>query len=198
MELEELKSKWQEMSRRVESQALLTNQILQKITREKYRSKINTIGYSEYIGTIICYTGAAYIIINFAKIDDFLMQICALLIIALLFILPVISLKSFREVSNMDIFSQTYVRAIEDFAKRKASFQKLQRLNVLLAMFLLLLSIPVLSSIQGKAITQTPQFWTVIVPATGVFFLVFAFWVLRVYNRVLTGIEQMLSENELK
>lgn len=194
MELEEMKNTWQEMSKKLENQEILTNQLLEKMTREKYHSKINKIGYSEYIGTIICYIGAAYLIMNFMKIEDILMQLFAIIGIALLFILPIISLKSLRAIKNVNIASKTYKQAIEDFAKRKNRFQILQKLNVSLALFLMLVAIPVLSAIRGKDITQVPHFWTLIFPISIAFFLFFSLWVLRSYNNVLNETEKLLSD----
>lgn len=194
MELEEMKNTWQEMSKKLENQEFLTNQLLEKMTREKYHSKINKIGYSEYIGTIICYIGAAYLIMNFTKIEGIYMQLFAIMAIAMLFILPVISLKSLRAMKNVNIASQTYKQAIEDFARRKTRFQRLQKLNVSLALFIMLVAIPVLSAIQGKGIAQLPHFWTLIFPISIAFFLVFALWVLRSYNKVLNDTEKLLSD----
>lgn len=194
MELEELKNTWQSMSKRVENQEFLTNQILEKMKREKYHSKLNKIGYSEYIGAIICYIGAAYLIMNFMKIEDILMQLFAIIAIALLFILPVISLKSLRTVKNINISTKTYAEAIEDFGKRKIKFQRLQKLNISLALFLMLVAIPVLSAIQGKDIAQAPHFWTLIFPISIAFFMVFALWVLKSYNKILNGTEKLLSD----
>lgn len=194
MELEELKNTWQEMSKRVEKQESLTNQILEKMMQQKYHSKLNKIGYSEYAGTMICYIGAAYLLMNFTKIDDILLQIFGIIAIALLFTLPVISLKSLRAVNNVNIGSKTYIQAIEDFAKRKTRFQRLQKLNVSLALFLMLVAIPVLSAIQGKDLAQVPYFWTLIFPISIIFFLVFAVWVLKSYNKLLNEAEKMLSD----
>lgn len=194
MELEELKNTWQEMSKRVEKQESLTNQILEKMMHQKYHSKLNKIGYSEYAGTMICYIGAAYLLMNFTKIDDILLQIFGIIAIALLFTLPVISLKSLRAVNNVNIGSKTYIQAIEDFAKRKTRFQRLQKLNVSLALFLMLVAIPVLSAIQGKDLAQVPYFWTLIFPISIIFFLVFAVWVLKSYNKLLNEAEKMLSD----
>lgn len=194
MELEELKNTWQSMSKRVENQEFLTNQILEKMKREKYHSKLNKIGYSEYIGAIICYIGAAYLIMNFMKIEDILMQLFAIIAIALLFILPVISLKSLRTVKNINISTKTYAEAIEDFGKRKIKFQRLQKLNISLALFLMLVAIPVLSAIQGKDIAQAPHFWTLIFPISIAFFMVFALWVLKSYNKILNDTEKLLSD----
>ncbi len=194
MELEEMRTAWQEMSKRVENQEMLTDQLLEKMTREKYYSKLNKIGYSEYISTLICYIGAAYLITNFTKIDDTLMQVFAFVAVLLLFILPIISLRSLRAVKKVNISSKTYLEAIEDFGKRKIKFQKLQKLNVSLGLFLMLVAIPVLSAIQGKDIVRIPYFWTLVFPISIAFFLVFAFWVLRSYNKILNETEKMLSD----
>ncbi len=194
MELEEMKKTWQEVSRRVEKQEILTNQLIEKMTHEKYHSKLNKIGYSEYAGTLICYVGAAYLIMNFTKIDDIRMQVFASIAIALLFILPIISIKSLRTIRRVNLSSKTYVEAIDDFVKRKIRFQKLQKLNVSLGLFLMLTGVPVLSSIQGKDLSQIPYFWTLIFPISTAFFLVFAFWVLRSYHKILNQTEKMLSD----
>ncbi|MCX2681332.1 hypothetical protein OOZ15_15370 [Galbibacter sp. EGI 63066] len=194
MELEEMKNTWNELSKRVEKQELQTDQIIEKMTQQKYHSKLNKISYSEYAGTIICYIGAAYLIVNFAKIEETLMQIFTIIAILLLFILPVISLKSVRIMKNVEISSKTYLEAINHFGKQKIRFQKLQKLNVSLGLFLLLISVPVLSAIQGKNISETPYFWTLIFPFSILFFLVFAYWVMKSYNKVLNATEEMLSE----
>lgn len=194
MELEEMKNTWGELSKRVEKQELLTNQLIEKITRENYHSKMNKIGYSEFIGTIICYLGASYILMNFTKIDELLIQVLAGISVALLFILPVISLKSVRSIKNINISSNTYLEIINLFGKQKIRFQKLQKLNVALGLFFMLIILPVLAAIQGKNLREIPNFWTLIFPIFVLFFLVFSWWVLKSYNKILSNTEKMLSE----
>lgn len=194
MELEEMKNTWKEMSKRLENQEILTNQLIEKMTKETYNSKMNKIGYSEYIGTIICFIGAAYLIMNFTKVEDTLIQIFAIIAIVLLFILPIISLKSLRAIKSVNISPKSYLEAINDFGERKIRFQKLQKLNVSLGLFLMLTAIPVLTAIKGKDLSQTPHFWTLIFPTSIAFFLVFSFWVLRSYNKLLNETEKMLSD----
>jgi len=194
MELEEMKNNWQEISKRLEKQEFLTNQIIEKMTTDKYHSILNKIGISEYVGTIICYIGAAYLSIHVTKIDAPLMQVFALVAILLLFVLPVISLQSLRAMKNVKIPSKSYLETIGDFTKRKIRFQKLQKLNVSLGLFLMLMAIPVLSAIQGKDIGQIPYFWTLIFPISITFFVIFTFWVLQSYNKILNETEKMLSE----
>ncbi len=90
MELEEMKSNWEEISKRIEKQELLTTQLIEKMTHKKYKSKLKKIGNSEYVGTLTCYVGAAYLIINFTKLEEFIFQLFCIITILLLFALPII------------------------------------------------------------------------------------------------------------
>lgn len=194
MELEDMKATWEELSNRVEKQEILTHQMIEKMTQQKYDSKLNKIGYSEFAGTIVCYLGAAYLSVNFTKIEEPFMKLFGAVSIALLLLLPIISLQSVRAMKSVNIASRTYVETIKIFALQKIKFQKLQKLNVSLGLFLMLISIPVLSAIQGKDLSQIPYFWTLIFPLVVLFFLAFAYWVLRYYNKALNEAEKMLSE----
>jgi hypothetical protein len=194
MELEEMKNTWEELGERVEKQELLTNQLINKMMQQKYNSKLNKINYPEYIGTVVCYLGAAYLIMNFTKIEEILLQVFAIIDIALLFLLPIISLESLNKLKSVNIPSQTYLESINSFANQKIKFQKLQKLNVSLGLFFLLTAAPVLSAIQGKDLSQTPNFWTLIFPISVLLFLVFAYWVLKSYNNILNETKKMISD----
>lgn len=194
MELEEMKNLWEGMSKKVEKQELLTKNLLEKVTEQKYHSKLNKIRYSEMIGTIICYLGAVYLIMNFVKIDPLAEKIFAIIAIGLLLTLPVISLRSLNRMQNLPISSKTYLDALNDFGKRKMRFQKFQKLNVSLGLFLLIVAIPVLSAIKGIDLSETEHFWTLTFPISIIAFLGFAFWVFRSYKKSLEATEKLLSD----
>ncbi len=194
MKLEEMKNTCGEMSKRVEKQEILTTHLIEKITQKKYNSKMNKIRYLEFIGTIICYLGASYILMNVSKIEEEFIQVLAGLSVALLFILPVISLKSVRSIRNTDIASNSYLEIINLFVRQKIRFQKLQKINLALGLLFMLIILPVIAAIQGKSLDQIPNFWTLTFPIVVSFFLVFAWWVLTYYNKVLSATEKMLSD----
>lgn len=194
MELEEMKNLWEGMSKKVEKQELLTKNLLEKVTEQKYHSKLNKIRYSEMIGTIICYLGAVYLIMNFVKIDPLTEKIFAIIAIVLLLALPVISLRSLNRMQNLPISSKTYLDTLNDFGKRKMRFQKFQKLNVSLGLFLLIVAIPVLSAIKGVDLSETEHFWTLTFPISIIAFLGFAFWVFRSYKKSLEATEKLLSD----
>lgn len=194
MELEEMKASWEKMSQKLAQQNSEHTLLVERMTQQQYKSKLNKIGYSEYVGTLVCYVGAAYLGVNLPKMTDSLMQAFALISMLLLFALPIISLKSIRVLSaNLDM-TISHLDLLKSFVRKKLRFQKLQKLNVSLGLFLMVIIIPVLASIQGKTINDIANFWTVIFPIGVVFFIGFAYWVLRFYNKALAQMQQVLEE----
>lgn len=194
MELEEMKLAWNDLSKRVEKQEILNQQIIEKMTKDQYQSNIKKIALPESIGTIICYLGAAYLAVNIPKLDETLMQILGAIAIILLLILPIISLQSVRAMRKINLSSHSYLEAIQVFGQQKIRFQRLQKLNVSLGLFLMVISVPVLMAIQDKSIELSLLFWMLYFPLGIMFFLGFSFWVLKYYNRKLEATERMLAE----
>jgi hypothetical protein len=195
MELEEMKNTWEQLSKRVEKQEILNQQIINKMTKEQYQSNLKKISLPEFIGTIICYMGAAYLAVNIPKLDEILMQFLGAIAIILLLTLPIISLQSIRAMRKVNPSSHSYLEAIQVFGEQKIRFQKLQKLNVSLGMFLMVIGVPVLLAIQGKSLNPTPLFWMLFFPLGIALFLTFSYWVLKYYNKALKATEKMLAEN---
>ena len=193
MELEEMKTEWNKLSTKVEKQEKLTEEVIEKLVKYKYKTGLKRISIPEYAGTLICYVGAAWLIINFGKLDGGMYRFFGAVIILLLFILPVISLRSVTGISRIKIATGTYAETIRDFARQKIKFQKLQKINVSLALGLFVISLPVLANIQGKDISAIPNFW-VFFPMSILLILMFSWWVLRNYNNALREAEEMLKE----
>jgi len=194
MELEEMKNNWEEISKRIEKQELLNNQLIEKMTHKRYKSKLKKIGNSEYVGTLTCYVGAAYLIINFTKIEEFIFQLFCIITILLLFAIPIISLKSLRGMNNISIHTAKYSETIKAYRHHKMRFYKLQRINMILTFLLLITIIPVLASIYGKDINSITNFWSIIVPVCVAFFAGFSFITWRYYSKILKNLENELPE----
>lgn len=188
-----MKTTWEMLSKQINNQEKLTNQLIERVTEQKFRSTMSRILYPEYVGAIVCYAGAAYLIWNFTRIDLWLMQIFGIIAVVLLIILPIISFISVREIKSVQLSIQSYSETIREYARQKIRFQKLQKLNIALAMIVMLTSIPVLVNIQGKDISSIPYFWILLFPTGIVLFFAFAFGVLRHYNNALKEAEELIS-----
>ncbi|MCH6235013.1 hypothetical protein [Cognataquiflexum rubidum] len=194
MELEEMKLAWNDMSKRVEKQEILNQQIIEKMTKNQYQNNLKKIALPEYIGTIICYLGAAYLSVNVPKLEEPLIQLFGVISIALLLVLPIISLQSIRAMKKVNLSSHTYLETIQIFGKQKIRFQKLQKLNISLGLFLMVIGVPVLLAIKGISLDPTPLFWMLYFPLGVMFFLGFSYWTLKYYNKALKATEKMLAE----
>ena len=189
-----MKASWELMSKNLKLKSVENQKLIEKLNKQNYKSKLNKIGNSEYIGTLVCYLAAAYLGLKLPNLDEPLMQIFALISILLLFVLPIISLKSVRGLSvNMD-FTKSHIEVLQSFTEKRIRFQKLQKLNVSLALFLMVIILPVLASIKGTVLSEIPNFWTLIFPIGVAFFLGFAYWVLRFYDRTVAQMEGLLKE----
>ena len=89
MELEEMQAAWSQMSQDLEKQKQLTDEIILKMTQQKYTSQWNKIFTAEKIGGIICYTALIALLFNFNKFDTLGLQISGILCIIILAILPI-------------------------------------------------------------------------------------------------------------
>ncbi len=194
MELEEMKAAWQALSEKVEKQEKPTHKMIEKMTEQKFRSGTNSIFYSEILGSIICFAAALFLIVNFHSIDQQVMQVFGAVCIGLLIALPVISLITLRQLRKVNVSLLSYAEAIQTFTLKKIRFQNFQKLNIALALFLMVLFLPVLMDILGKDISQTPYFWSMVFPLGVGFFIGFAIWVMKHYNNALRRAEEVLSE----
>ena len=65
MELEEMKSIWEDMSQKVDQQKVLTNQLILDMTKERYENNIRRISVPETLSALICFAVVFYLISNF-------------------------------------------------------------------------------------------------------------------------------------
>jgi len=195
MELEEMKATWETLSKKIENQEKLSKQIIEKMMEQRYKSKLNRIACSEYIGTLICFIGAAFMIVNFNRLGQITMQVFGILSIAYLFIMPIISITIIKGLKRINISSMTYSETIQDYIQKKIRFQKFQKLNGPVGCAFMVVSFPVMLSMMGKSVADLPLYvWIIICPVMIILYFIFYRWVLIHYNRVLKEAEKELSE----
>ena len=89
MDLEEIQTIWSEMSDQLEQQKKLTNELIMKMTQERYRTKFDKITFYESIGAVICFLAAIYFLVNINKLDTWYLLACGIFTIAFLILLPI-------------------------------------------------------------------------------------------------------------
>ena len=197
MELDELKSSWETLSKKMEKQQQLNSKLIEQMTNQNYKNRLNNIARPEFIGSIICFIMAIALVWNFSTLNTLLLQICGGFSVLFLIVIPVLSLQSIRGLQTINMSLPTYKNTLKEFAVQKIRFQKIQKLNVILSFIFIVTFAPVsVKLIAGKDISQNITLWLTILPVSIIVLFFVSKWVLRHYNNTLTKAEELLTEIE--
>jgi len=189
MELEEMQAAWSQMSQQLEAQKKLTDEIILKMTKQRYQNHWNKIATPEKIGGVICYAAVIALIINFNKLDTLALQISGVLCIIILTILPILSLKTIRDLQHIDISENNYKQG-------KKRFINFQKLNIGISFLFMLLTIPVSAKLfNGENLFETMDKKLLIaLPVCFFFFYLLIRFVSKCYKGVIKNSEAILED----
>tara|TARA_R110002167_G_scaffold26182_7_gene90273 strand:+ start:1094 stop:1693 length:600 start_codon:yes stop_codon:yes gene_type:complete len=199
MELEEMQATWAQMSDQLEKQKQLTDKIILDMAQQRYRHKFSKLTIYESLGTVVCFTAAALIIVNFYKLDTWYLVICGIIMLLPLIGLPLLVLRSLGAIKRLNIGDKSYVQTIVDFTKAKKRLLAIQQLGIYMGFVLLLVSLPVFIKFKSnkdfflmeKDITTYGLLLIAVI-----FFYFFSRWGYRCYNNITNSAESILAEME--
>ena len=193
MELDDLKSTWQNESNDA-TQNYLTTSIIDKMTKEKYHSKIKKITLPEIIGSIVCIIAAGIMVLNFKKLDTVVLQAVGVASIIILLVISGLSVLSLQRLNMKKNLNKPYAETLKIFATQKLAFYKLQKINIFLCYLLMVTIIILLPKLFGnKDITEYKYFWFSTF-STGYIFLFFlSKFVSKFYKKTLQQSEELLK-----
>ena len=199
MELEEMKTLWEEMSQKVEKQQLVTDQIIMDMTQQKYTSKFSKIFLYESLGTVICFAMAVYILFNIEKLDTWYLMACGIFTLAFLFLLPLFTLWSLTRIKSLDVAVFSYKETLVRFERSKKWVLLSQRTSIYLSFILFLAVLPVLSKIFNNKDMFTMDMdalpW-IFTGAVFVLLILFLRWGYGCYKSITASAEMVLKELE--
>ncbi len=199
MELEEMKTLWEEMSQKVEKQQLVTDQIIMDMTQQKYTSKFSKIFLYESLGTVICFAMAVYILFNIEKLDTWYLMACGIFTLAFLFLLPLFTLWSLTRIKSLDVAAFSYKETLVRFERSKKWVLLSQRTSIYLSFILFLAVLPVLSKIFNNKDMFTMDMDALPWIFTGAVFVLLIFflrWGYGCYKSITASAEKVLKELE--
>lgn len=194
MELDDLKTTWQNQSNST-LQNSLTTLIINKMTQEKYHSKIKKITYPEIIGSSICVIAAGFIALNFNKLDTIILQAIGVASIIILLIISTLGILSLQQLNLKKDLNKPYAETLKIFATQKLAFYKLQKINIILCYLLMITIIILLPKLfGGKDITEYKYFWLYAFVTGYVFLFWFSKFVTKSYRKTLQQTQELLME----
>jgi hypothetical protein len=198
MDLEEIQTIWSEMSDQLEQQKKLTNEIIMKMTQDRYSNKFDKITFYETIGAIICFLAAIYFLVNIHKLDTWYLLACGIFTIAFLIILPVITLGLLGKIKRMNIVKNSFKETIVGYTKAKNQLLLMQRVGIYLSFVLMFTCLPLFSKImKNKDLFLQSKIWLIYLPIMAIFFFFFARWGYKCYKNITNSAENILKELEV-
>lgn len=147
MELEELQQAWTLMGKELETQKKLTNSIIMEMTHAKYQNKFRKIYNYETLGTLVCFGIALFILFHFEALDTWYLQVCGLIALGFLVVLPVLVLSALKQLKNLDILNGTYKENLIKYTKSKTKLLHLQQISITISFAMLFIIIPITAKI---------------------------------------------------
>jgi len=198
MELEKMKTLWDEMSQEIEKQKRLTDTIIIDMTQERYKNKFTKISIYETIGALICFIAAIYILFNFGKLNTWYLIICGIFSVLYLFILPTIVLRSLNSIKTISLTTNTYKQTLLDFTKRKKHMLFIQQLGIYVNFIFLIFFLPVAGKVLSDkdifATNSTVWYWYI--PVMSIVMILISRWGYKCYKSIANSAENTLKELE--
>lgn len=195
MDLEEMKNTWGEMSTEIDKQKKLTDKLIIMMTKEKYNKTLRRISIPETIGTVICYITVLLVLFNFEKLDTWYLQLSGVISLAILIVLPILSLRSIKTMNRIDISKNNIKQTLTDFNKGKQQFKNIQKLGFYMSFIILIVSLPVAGKLMGnKDLFLEDKIWMWYIPFGIIGLYLFAKWVFKYYMNSTSKAEKILND----
>jgi len=196
MDLEEMKSLWQNLSVKVENQDKIQKEMLLEMTKTRFNRKLDGIRIPEMLGTLISLGYVGYLVFNFGRIDLWYNQIFAVVNVLFFIIMPLASMRSIYRMQGLQINHLATAEMLGEFRRAKQHFWRVQQLAVWLSGVIILTLVPVLGDIQDKMDKFVqPEFWIIYMPLGLTFLFFFSRYVLGKYRRVTQQLEDILEDS---
>ncbi|ASV32213.1 hypothetical protein [Maribacter cobaltidurans] len=199
MELEELQATWSKMSQELEKQKKLTNEIIMKMTQDRYQKKFSKLRNFETIGAIIGYFLVGLILFNFGKLDTWYLRLSGVVTIVFFTLLPTIVLRTLARIQNLSLIKGTYRDILAKYTREKNRLLRLQQVGIGLSLILMpIIFLGTAKIIAGKnvfLIEIETKVW-IGLSVVALLSILVSLWGYRSYKRVTNSAELLLKDLE--
>ncbi|HMB62020.1 MAG TPA: hypothetical protein VKN36_03035 [Eudoraea sp.] len=199
MDLEEIKAIWSDMSDQLEQQKKLTNEIIIKMTQERYSNKFQKITIFESMGAVVCFIAAFYIIINFDKLDTWYLVVCGVITLVFMLVLPILVLRSLHQIRNLNITESSYRDTVVNYERIRRNLLMQQQFGIYGSFVIFFTTLAIFSRISsGEDIFQDYQDTGVYIFGAIVCVLLYFFarWGYGCYKSITSSAESIIKELE--
>ena len=198
MELEEIKENWQTMSHRIEKLEMINKQTIMEITQQKFKNKYQGLFNIEMLGTVICYIMAFVIFFNFAQLDTLVLQVCGVILMGSLIVMPFITISAILNLKRMDLFKSDQKSILQKFEKHNKRLLLYNKLSLPFAVIVFFLTMPVINRIMGnedffERLTAGRYIFIALVLVGVIAFSIYSY---RCYQKISKNAEKLIKDFE--
>ncbi|TVZ53078.1 hypothetical protein [Dokdonia sp. Hel_I_53] len=196
MDLEQMQKTWLQMSKELDQQKNLTNELIMKMAQRDYNSKINKLIRTETIGAVICLSTIVYVLYNFSKFQSWQSQLCAIILIITLLTMSVGSFFLLKKFKEIDLQRDSLKITVEKYTRYKRINLQFQKASIMVGFIMLFVSTAVFSVLfSGKDLFIDKSWQEFIFPMTLglLLFGVIAYIGSRYYAKALKGAQNIIN-----
>lgn len=196
MELEEMQAAWTEMSGELAQQKKLTNELIMKMTQDRYRNTWSFLWNAERFASLVCYAFLIFLLVKFSLLDTLLLKVCGVLAAIIMAIIPILSLRSIKNIKEVNLSAATVKETISTYAAQKQKFLSFQKLNVALSFVFMIVSVPVtIKILNGRNLfTDFGNKLWVVIPFMLVFFIAIFWLIYKWYRHMFRQSQNLIDE----
>lgn len=197
MQLEEMKSMWEDMSQHMEQQKFLTDKLIKDMTKERYTNKFSKLQLFESAGALVCFASAIYLAINFQKLDTWYLITFGVITLLALIVLPIITLRKIRNIKKLNVSEGNYKEVLVKYHKSKNDLLITQKIGVYISVVLAIIILPVSAKIMNNRNLFESDHINSLWIYSGIMMVLLFFltkWGLKAYKNVTTSAEMILKD----
>lgn len=197
MELENLKSAWLEMSRELEKQKKITEEIILKMMNENSKSRLGALISFEILGLIISAALVVCILANFSRLDNWLSITGGLGTLLILLAGVIMSGIFLEKAKKIDVVENGLKQTLVDVCALRRTQYISKWANASLGILLPFFLLPVLASLyfDKELLYDLAEFRESLIPSL-LLIPVIWFFIQKFYSRKLDEVNRLLQDIE--
>jgi hypothetical protein len=207
MELEEMKSLWDDMNQKpLKQKGFLHNNLsnmaqlnnINNMTQLKYNKQASIFKVAEIIGLLVAYTFAGIILYKFNILDKWYLSICGITLVMYLLVMPLYTITGTRRMKKIDLAKSSHKEVMEHFYSVKSRMKQAEKVSLIASPFLFVASTVILTKIFTDIdfftlIFQLPIVLLMVLSFIGA--ILFNIWVFKKRGKQLQSVKQLLEED---
>ena len=200
MDLDEMKNVWDDMTKKLDSHKILTDQLIIEMTQLKYDNKTNILKNKEFLGLALAYTMIGIVIYSFESLDTWYLKTSGIVMMIILCVLPLYSIDWVKRLKKINLAKSSYKETLEQFYKTQKRVKQIELIGLSISPLLFVASSMVCLKIMGNEdIFKLKISWALIICIILIFIGVVYFIIIsnKKKRNQLQFIEQLLKDLKL-